>query len=230
VRGGAGFSFPRVTSPAGEQPLAGRQDQLHQLAEPPLVVPEHLPPGLGDQRIRGVVHPLVPALQAVARVPGRLRLAHGLLLDAEPDDEVLQQHVRPRRPAHAEALRRHRGQPRLGAAQDLHVGQRRAGRHLRAVAVPQQLLAGDPGVRGQGRAPGLVDGPLGQPQADPPPDLRAHLVQQVLLAAHVPVERGRLHVEPRRDLAQRQPVQTLGVQGLQGGPHDLRLRQSLAHA
>jgi hypothetical protein len=176
--------------------------------------------------VRARVDPLGPVLERVPVVAG---LCHRLLLDAEADGETVEQLVGAYRVGDGETLPGERGQPGLLTAEQGGVGEVGAADHLGAVAVGQQGPPGDGGERGHALVPGQVLLERGQGGADLPPDLGRHLVEKILLAADVPVQRGRLHSQSGRHDPHRQPVEPGLVEGLQSRRHDGRLRQSTRH-
>src|SRR5262245_2722716 len=81
----------------------------------------------------------------------------------------------------------------------------------------------------RGWAPGLPDGESGQSGVSPPPGLGRHLIEQVLLVAHVPVERGRLDSQPAGNGAHGHAVDTGVVQDVETRLHHRRLAEPLSH-
>ena len=78
--------------------------------------------------------------------------------------------------------------------------------------------------------PGGVGGHLGEHRLHAPLDLGAHLVEEMLLVRHMPVERGGTHIEARRDGAERHGVDAALVEDGERCVHDALPRESLRHA
>ena len=83
----------------------------------------------------------------------------------------------------------------------------------------QVLGAKHAGVRGQIFTPARAGSR--QHFQDPAQDLGAHLVEQLLLIAQMPVQRRGTDVEPFRERAHCDPFDALVVEQLQCGLHDL---------
>jgi len=117
----------------------------------------------------------------------------------------------------------------LPPSHPLGIGQRGAAERLGAVPVREQFPAHDGGVDRHELAPRQVLGQRRHRLADLPPYLGGHLIEQRLLARHVPVERGCLHPKPRGQGADRETVHPSLIEDGEGGLHDRRLGQSCRH-
>src|SRR5512132_1641633 len=163
-----------------------------------------------------------PLLSGHAGAP--LDLLLGQLALDEPDDEEV--HRRPDRPLglQVDAQAAHGGRRELVLAQGVGAQRWRAKGNRCQPWVAKEHRAGVPREGGQVRPPvarrlqGVLAG-----------DLVAHQLDELVLAAHVPVQRHRAGTERFGDAAHGEGVQPVAVGDGDRGPHDLLARKA-AHA
>ncbi len=165
-------------------------------------------------------------ISIVARSGG---LRYCLLFNTEPDGEAVKQRICPNDVGERKALLDHQRKYRLLPLQDGIIGKVRAAECFGSVAVRQERASRDIREGDHAFAPWCFGRQSEHLVARASQDLGRHLVEQVLLTCHVPVERRRLDAESCRNCADGQAVYSCRIEHIERRPDDLRLRESWSH-